>query len=185
MWDLEIQPYSMCVAVCAVKPLSTIVDIDTPKWVVQLEARSPRRLAKPPCWTCFLRPRLSPHAPGGSPPHAVATSQQLQRLPPAPPRLGTPSRSVVGPGTPLPASSLAAATPAGISTPLHHQRARIFLAHVIWWRVPPLVQLNLEQVVQHQRVIRQRSQPRRTTCPPQRSSSSRLRAISSRPEPVR
>jgi hypothetical protein len=42
-----------------------------------------------------------------------------------------------------------------------------------------------EQVVQHQRVIRQRSQPWRTTCPPQRSSSSRLRAISSRPEPVR
>jgi hypothetical protein len=45
MWDLEIQPYSMCVAVCAVKPLSTIVDIDTPKWVVQLEARSSRHLA--------------------------------------------------------------------------------------------------------------------------------------------
>ena len=113
--------------------------------------------------------------------HLVASPLLL----PAPPRLGTPGRSVVGPGTPLPASSLAAATPAGISTPLHHQRARIFLAHVIWWRVPPLVQLNLEQVVQHQRVIRQRSQPRRTTCPPQRSSSSRLRAISSRPEPVR
>lgn len=63
--------------------------------------------------------------------------------PSAPLRLGTPGRSVVGPGTPLPASSLAAATPAGISTPLHHQRARIVLAHVIWWRVPPLVQLNL------------------------------------------
>ena len=64
------------------KAANTIVDIDTPKWVVQLEARSPRRLAKPPCRTCFLRPRLSPHAPGGSPPHAVATSQQLQRPPP-------------------------------------------------------------------------------------------------------
>ena len=63
--------------------------------------------------------------------------------PTAPPRLGTPGRSVVGPGTPLPASSLAAATPAGISTPLHHQRARLGLTHVIWWRVPPLVQLNL------------------------------------------
>ena len=42
MWDLEIQPYSMCVAVCAVKPLSTIVDIGTPKWVVQLEKSTVR-----------------------------------------------------------------------------------------------------------------------------------------------
>ena len=159
-------------------------------------------VAKPPRQTCFLRPRGPPRAPGNSPPHTVVASQQLRLShrfhpepsplrrssgfpPPTPPRLETPGRSVVGPGTLLPALSLAAATPAGISTPLHHQRARIFLAHVIWWRVPPLVQLNLEQVVQHQRVIRQRSQPRRTTCPPQRSSSSRLRAISSRPEPVR
>jgi hypothetical protein len=45
MWDLEIQPYSLCDAVCVVKPLNTIVDIDTPKWDVQLEARSPRHLA--------------------------------------------------------------------------------------------------------------------------------------------
>ena len=36
---------------------------------------------------------------------------------PTPPRLGTPGRPVVGPGTPLPVSSLAAATSAGISTP--------------------------------------------------------------------
>jgi hypothetical protein len=63
--------------------------------------------------------------------------------PPTPPRLGTPGRPVVGPGTPLPASSLAVATPAGISTPLHHRCRGSRLTHVIWWRVPPLVHLNL------------------------------------------
>ena len=162
----------------------TIVDIDTPKG-----SSNSRRVL------LVISPslRVGPASPARGfrrtrQEAALLTPSPLRSsssVPPAPPRLGTPSRSVVGPGTPLPASSLAAATPAGISTPLHHQRARIFLAHVIWWRVPPLVQLNLEQVVQHQRVIRQRSQPRRTTCPPQRSSSSRLRAISSRPEPVR
>ena len=113
------------------KAASTIVDIDTPKWVVQLEARSPRHLAKPPCRTCFLRPRLSPHTPGGSPLHAIATSQQLQRPPCSSPSRAL-GRSVVGQGTHLPASSLAAATPAGISTPPHHQRARLGLTHVIW-----------------------------------------------------
>jgi hypothetical protein len=45
-------------------------------------------------------------------------------------------------GHSLPASSLAAATLAGISNPLHHKCARLGLTHVIWWRVPPLVQLN-------------------------------------------
>ena len=161
----------------------TIVDIDTPKG-----SSNSRRVL------LVISPslRVGPASPARGfrrtrQETALLTPSPLRSSSSVPPpaRLGTPSRSVVGPGTPLPASSLAAATPAGISTPLHHQRARIFLAHVIWWRVPPLVQLNLEQVVQHQRVIRQRSQPRRTTCPPQRSSSSRLRAISSRPEPVR
>jgi len=163
----------------------TIVDIDTPKGSsnsrrVLLVISPSLRVGPASPARGFRRTRQEAALLTPSP---LRSSSSVP--PPAPPRLGTPSRSVVGPGTPLPASSLAAATPAGISTPLHHQRARIFLAHVIWWRVPPLVQLNLEQVVQHQRVIRQRSQPRRTTCPPQRSSSSRLRAISSRPEPVR
>ena len=54
--------------------------------VIQLQApsapfsaRSPR-LAKPPHRTCFLRPRLSPRALGGSPPHAVAAPSQLRLL---------------------------------------------------------------------------------------------------------
>ena len=165
----------------------TIVDIDTPKG-----SSNSRRVL------LVISPslRVGPASPARgfrrTRQEAALLTLSLLRSsssvpPPAPPRLGTPGRPVVGPGTPLPASSLAAATPAGISTPLHHryQGQGSHPMHVIWWRVPPLVQLNLEQVVQHQRVIRQRSQPRRTTCPPQRSSSSRLRAISSRPEPVR
>jgi hypothetical protein len=46
--------------------------------------------------------------------------------------------------------------------------------------------IELERVQHHRvHVLRQRSHPRRTTRPPQSGSSSRFRAISSQPEPVR
>ena len=166
------------------KAANTIVDIDTPKWVVQLEARSPRRLAKPPCRTCFLRPRLSPHAPGGSPPHAVATSQQLQRPPRSSPSRD--SRPICCRSGHSPASLVACRSDASWhlhSAPPSARKDRPCARHLV--ACAPARTVELERVVQHQRVLRQRSQPRRTTCPPQRSSSSRFRAISSRPEPVR
>jgi hypothetical protein len=117
--------------------------------------------------------------------HRCVAAAPASPPPPAPPRLGTPGRPVVGPGTPLPASLLAAATfswhlhSAPPSVPRLAPHARHLVA------CAPARTVEFEQVVRHQHVLRQRSQPRRTTCPPQRSSSSRLLAISSRPEPVR
>jgi hypothetical protein len=72
-----------------------------------LEARSPR-LAKPPRRTCFPRPRLSPHAPRGSPPHAVATAYQL-RLPLCSRPVAARHRTVAAP-TPFPLRPHAVAT---------------------------------------------------------------------------
>jgi hypothetical protein len=124
-------------------------------------------VAKPPRQTCFLRPRGPPRAPGNSPPHTVVASQQLRLShrfhpepsplrrssgsppPPTPPRLETPGRSVVGPGTLLPALSLAAATPAGISTLSHHQCPSTLRVHVIWWLLCPRCRLVVDQRVQH------------------------------------
>ena len=175
-------------------------------------------VAKPPRQTCFLRPRGPPRAPGNSPPHTVVASQQLRLShrfhpepsplrrssgspPPTPPRLKTPGRSVVGPGTLLPALSLAAATPAGISTlshdttvtrcfaissrDSHHRCPKLApCARHLVALVPPLSPCR-RPASPASRALRQLRQPRRTTCPPLRSSSSRCRAIQSRPEPVK
>jgi len=99
--------------------------------------------------------------------HLVASPLLL----PAPPRLGTPGRSVVGPGTPLPASSLAVATPAGIST---QRRMLCSPASAISASAGPA-----------RRALRQLRLPRRPSCPPQRRNSWRFRAILSRPDPVK
>ena len=159
-------------------------------------------VAKPPRQTCFLRPRGPPRAPGNSPPHAVVASQQLWlspplppravatptqlRLPsPTPPRLETPGRYVVGLGTLLPALSLVAATRASISTLTHHRCPKLApCARHLVALVPPLSPCR-RPASPASRALRQLRQPRRTTCPPLRSSSSRCRAIQSRPEPVK
>jgi len=99
--------------------------------------------------------------------HLVASPLLL----PAPPRLGTPGRSVVGPGTPLPASSLAVATPAGIST----QRRML----------PRQRRFGVGRSKHPVRALRQLRLPRRPSCPPQRRNSWRFRAILSRPDPVK
>ena len=132
----------MCVAVCVVKPLTLSSTLTRPNG-----SSNSRRVLLVVSPSLRVGPASFAHGSRRTRQEAALLTPSPLRssssVPPTPPRLGTPGRSVVGPGTPLPASSLAAATPAGISTPLHHQRAKIALAHVIWWRVPPLVQLNL------------------------------------------
>ena len=123
-------------------------------------------VAKPPRQTCFLRPRGPPRAPGNSPPHTVVASQQLRLShrfhpepsplrrssgspPPTPPRLKTPGRSVVGPGTLLPALSLAAAhQPASPLCPTIGAQSSLRV-HVIWWLLCPRCRLVVDQRVQH------------------------------------
>ena len=82
-------------------------------------------------------------------PTASTPSRRRSVAAPAPPRLETPGRSVVGPGTLLPAFSLAAAMRAGISTLSHHRCPSSLLVHVIWWLLCPRCRLVVDQRVQH------------------------------------
>jgi hypothetical protein len=184
MWDLEIQPYSLCDAVCVVKPLNTIVDIDTPKRDVQLEARSPRHLLAS---VSDLLP--SPAAFAARAKRQPSSRRRCFAAAPAFPPRSSPSRdsrpTCCGSG-PSPDSLVACRSDASWhlhsaspSVPRLAPHARHLVA------CAPARTAELERAVQHQRVLRQSSKPRRTTCPPQCSSSSRFHDISNRPELVR
>jgi hypothetical protein len=159
-------------------------------------------VAKPPRQTCFLRPRGPPRAPGNSPPHTVVASQQLRlshRFHPEPSPLrrssGSPppysstskdSRPICCGSGHSPASLVACRSDASWhlhsvppSVPKHAPCARHLVA-----LVPPLSPCR-RPASPASCALRQLRQPRRTTCPPLRSSSSRCRAIQSRPEPVK
>jgi hypothetical protein len=119
------------------------------------------------------------------PPRAVAASSQLRLPSPTPIRLETPGRSVVGPSTLLPALSLAKATLAVISTMIQHRRPKLTpCARHLVTLVPPLSPCRRPASLAS-RALRQPRQQQRTICPPPRSTSSRFRAIQSRPEPVK
>jgi hypothetical protein len=123
-------------------------------------------VAKPSRQTCFLRPRVCRARQGtahltpsllrsnyGFPTASTPSRRRSVAAPapplPTPPRLETPGRSVVGPGTLLPALSLAAAMPAGISTLSHHRCPSSLLVHVIWWLLCPRCRFVVDQRVQH------------------------------------
>jgi hypothetical protein len=82
------------------------------------------------------------------------------------------------------ASSLAAATPTGISTLIHHRHPKLAprARHLVAF-VPPLSPCRRPASLAPHALCQSR-QPRWTTCPPLCRSSSRFLAIQSRPEPV-
>ena len=174
----------MCVAVCVVKPLTLSSTLTRPNG-----SSNSRRVF------LVISPSLRV-GPASFARGSRRTRQEAALLTPSPlrssssvPLRSSPSRD----SRPIccrsghsPASLVACRSDASWhlhSAPPSARKDRPCARHLV--ACAPARTVELERVVQHQRVLHQRSQPRRTTCPPQRSSSSRFRAMCSRPEPVR
>lgn len=129
---------------------------------------------------------LAARARGGSPPHAVDAMSQL-RLPLRSSTSVGRMRSPVVSSRPVDRmrTLLAAADGSQHSLSVTPSAPKARALSTSCGSVCPRLRHLGSQRARHFRALHQLRQPRRTTCPPQRSSSSRFSAIHSRPEHVR